>query len=433
MIRGLIAIPILGLTLAPVSLARYSSPFWGFSFRYPQRYELKEGSLAKTSWGTPAGPVPMDFVAPGGVRVVTVEPPEGTYSGTDVAAVFFTVSANRYLTKSECEEFAVGRPEPTLDKEISGARFYASSVAEVGGGRGWAGMYYHAFFANSCYEVGYGVGTVAWEAVKIVDEKAIDTRLEQIVDSVSLREPEGTARPQNMPVIRSFDVAPLRAGPAASSYRISWDVQDASPGQVWLVAPDCAPDISLHRLTRSGQTGENIPCGAIVPVDSTKGTLAMKVANWTGLGFVLPFRLFVAGHKSVSRTQKISPPVLPVIFSVATGGNRYSVSFTYSQLSHSYLSLCSQSVADYRGILPVERKYVQLVAGQRVEIAGAGFLPTNTLNIGRRRLTVLSTRGVNLTFQLPGSFPAGTYSMSVVSKYGRSNVVSVRVVQSSIR
>jgi hypothetical protein len=98
------------LWLAPVLTAqsKYSNSTYGISLRYPKDYELKEGKLAKNDRGLGyLGPIPMEFVAPGGVRVVTIEAPPNSYPGTDFVNAFFTVSVNRYLTKDECREFPV--------------------------------------------------------------------------------------------------------------------------------------------------------------------------------------------------------------------------------------------------------------------------------------------------------------------------------------
>jgi hypothetical protein len=72
----------------------YSENKYGISLRFPGTYDLKEGQLGKEVGLGYLGPIPMDFVAPGGVRVVTVVMPPHSYPNTDFNTAFVTLSVN---------------------------------------------------------------------------------------------------------------------------------------------------------------------------------------------------------------------------------------------------------------------------------------------------------------------------------------------------
>jgi hypothetical protein len=70
---------------------KYSDTKYGVSFQYPKGYDLKEGALGDQDTGMGyLGPTPMEFVAPGGVRVVTIETPTDSYPGTDFVNAFLS-------------------------------------------------------------------------------------------------------------------------------------------------------------------------------------------------------------------------------------------------------------------------------------------------------------------------------------------------------
>src|SRR5260370_13877616 len=102
------------------------------------------------------GPIPMEFVAPGGVRVVTIETPTDSYPGTDFVNAFFTVSINSYLTKGECEQFTdyplAARKQP--GKKISGVRFEGVGIGFGGLCHQAGGSYYHRFLRGFCFGIG---------------------------------------------------------------------------------------------------------------------------------------------------------------------------------------------------------------------------------------------------------------------------------------
>jgi len=89
----------------PAAIVTYSDPKTGVSFRYPRKYELASGDKIQPAIEG-LGPVPMNFVQPGGASVAMVAVPPATYPGTDFTTAFFHVNVNRSLSEKECSEFA---------------------------------------------------------------------------------------------------------------------------------------------------------------------------------------------------------------------------------------------------------------------------------------------------------------------------------------
>jgi hypothetical protein len=193
-----------GLLITASAQMKYSDAKFGVSFEYPRGYVLKKGPLDKNKdigMGY-LGPVPMEFVVPGGVRIATIEAPAGSYPGTDFVSAFFTVSVNPYLTNAKCKQFtddlAVAR-QKELMKEISGVKFYGVQVGSAGLSHQFSGVYFYGFSEGSCYEIGYGVATAGYGAIdgiKQVDSRGIFSTLENVLSTVSLRmlRPSGAAK-----------------------------------------------------------------------------------------------------------------------------------------------------------------------------------------------------------------------------------------------
>jgi len=60
---------------------QYSNEEYGVAFDAPKGYLLKEGDLPEMDRGLGyLGPIPMHFAQPGGIRLATVEPPQGFIS-----------------------------------------------------------------------------------------------------------------------------------------------------------------------------------------------------------------------------------------------------------------------------------------------------------------------------------------------------------------
>ena len=105
--KWVIALCLCGLTIAASAQSSYSSAKYGISFHYPRGYVLKEGALDNKDAGISYfGPITTVYAAPGGIRVVTIEAPAGSYPGTDFNSAFFTASIHTNLTNAQCERFS---------------------------------------------------------------------------------------------------------------------------------------------------------------------------------------------------------------------------------------------------------------------------------------------------------------------------------------
>lgn len=88
----------------------YTDKAHGVSFEYPRRYAIETGDAATSL--LVSSPLPMNFIAPGGVALAAVELPETGFANTDFSSAYFDVSVNKALTPDQCNEFAM--PEPTV-------------------------------------------------------------------------------------------------------------------------------------------------------------------------------------------------------------------------------------------------------------------------------------------------------------------------------
>ena len=188
----------------------------GISFEYPRKFALKTGDAASELLSS--GPIPMDFVQPGGIALAAVALPESTYPNSDLASAFFNVSVNKTLTTDQCSEFSVAQPSsatltdpteqttkpatPPVSKSISkliiGDMELQSSETNVGsqtstGPREEAAKYYHVFQNGACYEFALKVATTKLEAttttestIKHIDRDEVFHRLEQILATVKI-------------------------------------------------------------------------------------------------------------------------------------------------------------------------------------------------------------------------------------------------------
>src|SRR5208282_690252 len=165
---------------APPTLA-YADKTSGVSFQYPRKYELKTGDAANEL--VSSGPIPMDFVQPGGTALAAVSVPDSAYPNSDLASAFFNVSVNKTLTADQCGEFSVPQPNPAApsdptvqataqlatppisklmvgDMELQSAETNASGETS-NGTREAASKYYHVFQNGACYEFALRVTTTA--------------------------------------------------------------------------------------------------------------------------------------------------------------------------------------------------------------------------------------------------------------------------------
>ena len=197
---------------APPTLT-YADKTSGVSFQYPRKYALKTGDAATEL--VSSGPLPMDFVQPGGVALATVSLPESTYPNSDLASAFFNVSVNKTLTADQCGEFSVPQPNPAapadptlqataqlatppISKLMIGDMELQSSETTSGGQttngpREEASKYYHVFQNGACYEFALKVATIessssptTESATKPVNRDEVFQRLEKILATVKI-------------------------------------------------------------------------------------------------------------------------------------------------------------------------------------------------------------------------------------------------------
>jgi hypothetical protein len=390
-------------TLLPAQ-STFSNKVYDISLVFPSNYKLHRGELGQDYSLGYLGQIPMEFAAPGGVRVVTVEVPGTLYPNTDFNAAFVTVSVNQYLTREECDRPAGDLPDSKelLTLKIDGVEFHGAQEGDAGLGHQFGGTYYHAFLEGTCYELGEGIATSGYGAVdgmKKLDGEQVSASLDGILQSVKIEAlPEGV-KIEASPSIHSFSLSPLRQDSPTNSYRLSWQVNGAEANQVWLSA-ECSGDLRIVEMTRPDCDGHVVLCDALRPTQATSGSLDLEFKNLSGGEIQEKVRIFAKGRGAVSKEVTIDLPPLPVLITVA----RYPV---YSP----------------------EEAIAKLFAGHELQITGVAFLPRQTLWIGSTRLPVESVDNKNFTFSVPESLPEGQYALSITNERGRSNVVTVQVVK----
>ena len=231
----------------------YTDKNTGVTFEYPRRYAIETGSAASDL--VASSPLPMNFIAPGGVALAAVELPETGFANTDFSSAFFNVSVHKSLTADQCTEFAVPQPkvmststptpapstesastssapapapstetkpeqsasaqpapeQPTASKssdasEPQGSKLLvgdlelrATEAVTGEGTRQSDSKYFHVFQNGSCYEFALNVTTdkSADGVTKHVDRDKVFSRLEQILSTVKINSvattPEVTA------------------------------------------------------------------------------------------------------------------------------------------------------------------------------------------------------------------------------------------------
>ena len=228
------------------STVSYVNRTYGVSLRYPRKYSLKTGDDAQLDWPT-SGPVQMDFVQPGGVTVAAIELPRNSYPGTDLLSAFLSMSVNRNLSASECEQFAFPKSgsEPEADKskagEIKSSEIKSNEVksedvkpgdlkpvSEVAPAKVKVGelefnqvedgkkdsnvRYYHLFQDGACYEFVLGMakaspGTV--EELAPVNSEDVFQKLEKVLATVKIKGPAvPTEAPRQTPAAQTVEPTP---------------------------------------------------------------------------------------------------------------------------------------------------------------------------------------------------------------------------------
>ncbi len=183
----------------PAAIVTYSDPKTGISFRYPRKYELASGDKVQPEIDG-LGPVPMNFVQPGGSGVAMVAVPSTTYPGTDFTTAFFHVNVNRSLSEQECSQFAfvdTRNPdgEPMDAEKLQVGSTYMEKTSNFAGDAMKQGetQYYHRYENGSCYEFVLGLGTAGYgtdDGVEALNHDEVFAKLEKILASVKIQTPE---------------------------------------------------------------------------------------------------------------------------------------------------------------------------------------------------------------------------------------------------
>ena len=178
---------------------QYSNEEYGVAFDAPKGYVLREGELPEMDRGLGyLGPIPMHFAAPGGIRLATVEPPQGLHLGTNFVNEFFTVSANYGSTEAVCSDFnipAESRGAP-VTRTVDGIAFHGFAEHSAASMHQYDGIYLHAYANDTCYEIGYGVATAgagspsASGNLKNINEEYLLHKLEKLLENVRITQPD---------------------------------------------------------------------------------------------------------------------------------------------------------------------------------------------------------------------------------------------------
>jgi hypothetical protein len=189
------------------TLATYSDPTYGVSFRYPNTYTLKTGDEPQKDLAG-LGPIETNFVQPGGTTLAAVELPRNAFPGADVSSAFFSVSVNPNLSEAECTQFSSSdfsgpSDDPTPDTVKVGSLEFNQTEETL---KDFDSRYYHIYQNGTCYEFGLALGNVVdGDTRKLTEaeyEKVFD-KLEKILDTVKI-EPgvvsEAPEIPKEIPV-----------------------------------------------------------------------------------------------------------------------------------------------------------------------------------------------------------------------------------------
>lgn len=181
------------MTQRAASSLQYSNEEYGVAFDAPKGYLLKEGELPSMDRGLGyLGPIPMHFAGPGGVRLATVEPPQGVHLGTNFVNEFFTVSAHYGSTQAVCSDFNIpseSRGAP-VTRTVDGIGFHGFAEHAAASMHEYNGIYLHAYSNDTCYEIGYGVATAGSSALKNINEENVLHKLQRFLDNLRINPPD---------------------------------------------------------------------------------------------------------------------------------------------------------------------------------------------------------------------------------------------------
>jgi hypothetical protein len=410
MVAGNQCQPLAGVPPDAGQTSKYANKRYGITLKYPANYHLTEGELKDSVGLGYLGDIPVEFVAIGGVRVVTIEAPAGSYPGTDFVNSFFTINTNEYLTRDECEQLPdwVAGARTPIQTKISDIEFSGLLQGGAAMSHQYGAYYYHGFAEGTCYEVGYGIATAGYGAVdgmKEVDGDAVFATLKSILQSLNIRPRRNVLNSAGPPVIQSFSIADTSTPELPHTYRISWDVKGTKADQLSL-SVSCYKNLmdypfDLFLVAKGHTQGDPFPCDVLQPLRSTTGSLELEFQHMSGDEFKETVRLFAAGQQSVSRNLTISLPAMPVIWRV------------------------NRNLFPRNEALPT----FEIQAGREVRIDGYGLLPKDVLWIGSMSLPIEVPDGKSFVFTAPTSLPEGLYPLFISNEYGKGNSIMVQLLR----
>ena len=187
------------MTQRAATSLQYSNEEYGVAFDAPKGYVLKEGELTSMDRGLGyLGPIPMHFAEPGGIRLATVEPPQGLHLGTNFVNEFFTVSAHYGFTEVVCADFDIPAElrGAAVTRSVDGIEFHGFAEHSTASMHEYNGVFLHGFTDDICYEIGYGVATVGASgsntsgSLKNINQENVLRKLDRILDNVRINPPE---------------------------------------------------------------------------------------------------------------------------------------------------------------------------------------------------------------------------------------------------
>lgn len=172
---------------AESKLSIYTNPTYGFSFRYPSDWHLKEGDHAELNWGY-LGPVRNAL--PRAIRVAAIVAPQDPED--NFVTEFLSVSVATDTTAKQCAKFVFPDPYDFLEPgnpptvKIGTIRFAQGEDREGGAGHQFIARYYHVLQNQACYEFQLGVDEI-WTNLKPreIDDSFRD--LEAVLATLTIR------------------------------------------------------------------------------------------------------------------------------------------------------------------------------------------------------------------------------------------------------
>ena len=184
----MVPVSSLAATAKP-KLLTYTNKAYGFSFRYPSDWTLKEGENANLIWGY-LGDVQTNLRQ--GITIAAVVTPKNSYKGM---WAFFNVSVDSSLSAIDCNEVDRRDPDDPDFEEFEESRREAlqrvgplklteTESASAGLGHSWCARYYHVYRNHACYEFQQGEGVIGDTNV---DYQVVFRRLDAILATVTIR------------------------------------------------------------------------------------------------------------------------------------------------------------------------------------------------------------------------------------------------------